>query len=62
MGGFGWQEMIVVLIVAALVFGFGARKLPDIGRGLGEGIRNFKKAFRGEDEDGKADRPRAGEK
>jgi len=40
MFGLGVVEM--VLIVAMLVLVFGARKIPLIARGLGEGIRNFK--------------------
>jgi len=38
--GLGITELI--LIVALLVLAFGARKIPLIARGLGEGIRNFK--------------------
>jgi sec-independent protein translocase protein TatA len=34
---------IIVLIVLALVF-FGAKRLPELGKGLGQGIREFKKA------------------
>lgn len=40
MFGLGIGEL--VLIVAMLVLIFGARKIPQIARGLGEGIRNFK--------------------
>jgi sec-independent protein translocase protein TatA len=58
----GMQEIIIILVVAAVVFGFGAKKLPDIGRGLGEGIRNFKKAFRGDDEEQKPGQTRTGDK
>ncbi len=52
MGSLGFPELLVILFVALIVFGFGARKLPDIGKGLGEGIKNFKKALRGEEEKG----------
>jgi len=45
-----WQLLLIFLIVFLL---FGASKLPGIGRGLGEGIRNFKKALSGEEEKGK---------
>ena len=37
-----WEILLIFLIVAFL---FGGKKLPDLGRGLGEGIRNFKKAI-----------------
>jgi len=36
--------MIVVLLIVILIFGAG--RLPDIGRGIGKGIRNFKDAVR----------------
>ena len=38
----GFQEMIVVLIIALLVFG--PKKLPELGKSLGKGLREFKKA------------------
>jgi sec-independent protein translocase protein TatA len=38
------MHLIVVLIIALLIFGPG--KLADIGKGLGDGIRNFKKGMR----------------
>ena len=44
MGRIGTGEL--VLILGILVLLFGASKLPAIGRGLGEGIKNFKDAFR----------------
>ena len=53
--GLGWQE--ILLIALAIVLLFGARKLPEIGRGLGEGIRTFKKAIKGEGEDEDAKKP-----
>ncbi len=43
----------IVLIAVALVILFGARKIPDFARGLGQGIREFKKASR-DTTDGKA--------
>ncbi len=41
-----WQ-LILLLFVIFLVFG--TSKLPELGRGLGEGIRNFKEALSGEE-------------
>lgn len=41
-GSLGAPELIVILVVALLVFG--PKKLPDLGRSLGEAIRGFKKA------------------
>jgi sec-independent protein translocase protein TatA len=44
-----------ILIALAIVIFFGASKLPKLGKGLGEGIRNFKKGLKaGEEEDGLA--------
>jgi len=47
----GPMEMIVILVVAVLVFG--GKKIPELGKGLGEGIRNFKSALNGTDEEPK---------
>jgi sec-independent protein translocase protein TatA len=49
MGSIGLPEMVVILLIVILIFGAG--RLPDIGRGIGKGIRNFKEAVR----DGKDD-------
>ncbi len=48
MFGIGVPELIIILIIVLIIFGAG--KLPEIGTGLGKGIRNFKKATKGEDE------------
>ncbi len=51
--GIGMTEWII--IGAAILLFFGATKLPKLGKGLGEGIRNFKKGIKGElDENGNA--------
>ncbi|MDP2682519.1 MAG: twin-arginine translocase TatA/TatE family subunit [Deltaproteobacteria bacterium] len=42
MFGIGTTELIVILVIVLIIFGVG--KLPSIGSGLGEAIRNFKKA------------------
>ncbi len=47
-GGIGMTEMLVVLVIVLVIFGAG--KLPEIGKGLGKGIRNFRKATSGMDE------------
>ena len=41
-GSFGGTEVILILVV--LVFLFGAKKIPELARGLGKGIREFKDA------------------
>jgi sec-independent protein translocase protein TatA len=44
MGSLGFPELIVILVIIIMIFG--ANRLPDIGRGIGKGIRNFKEATR----------------
>jgi sec-independent protein translocase protein TatA len=46
-----WQILVVVVLVLLL---FGAGRLADIGKGLGEGIRNFKKGLGGDDDEAAA--------
>lgn len=48
MRSIGLPELIVILLVALVLFG--GKKIGDIGKGLGDGIRNFKNAIKGEDE------------
>lgn len=48
MFGLGFPEIILVLVIVILIFG--TSRIPELGRGLGEGIRNFKKSIKGEDE------------
>ncbi|MBN1823430.1 MAG: twin-arginine translocase TatA/TatE family subunit [Endomicrobiales bacterium] len=49
MFGLGFQEILLLLLLALLLFG--ARRLPEVGRSLGKSISEFKKAFQGEDKD-----------
>ncbi|MEW6665121.1 MAG: twin-arginine translocase TatA/TatE family subunit [Thermodesulfobacteriota bacterium] len=42
MFGIGMPELLVVLVIILIIFGAG--KLPEIGSGIGRGIKNFKKA------------------
>jgi len=43
-GRLGLPEMLVILVIVILIFG--ASRLPEIGRGIGRGIKNFKEATR----------------
>lgn len=43
MFGLGFQELIIILLIVLVLFG--ATKLPEIGRGMGQAIRNFKKGM-----------------
>ena len=48
MFGIGIQELVIILGIAVLLFG--ARRLPEIGSGMGKAIKNFKSALSGQDE------------
>ncbi len=47
LGVFGPMQMVLVLVVVLLLFG--GRKIPELMRGLGQGIKEFKDASKGED-------------
>ncbi|MBP5455415.1 MAG: twin-arginine translocase TatA/TatE family subunit [Paludibacteraceae bacterium] len=44
-GGLGMQEILLILLVV-LIF-FGGKKIPEMMRGLGQGVRNFKEGMEG---------------
>ena len=44
----GMPELLVILGVAVLLFG--GKKIPELAKGMGQGIRNFKDALKGDDE------------
>jgi sec-independent protein translocase protein TatA len=48
-GGLGIWELVIILVIILVIFGVG--KLPEIGSGLGKGIRNFKKGIKGDEEE-----------
>ena len=41
LGGLGWQELMVVLVIVMIIFGAG--KLPEVAKSLGQGVKEFKK-------------------
>ena len=47
----GYQEVLLILVVLVLIFG--ASRIPELGKGLGEGIKNFKKGMKQGEEDEK---------
>jgi sec-independent protein translocase protein TatA len=47
-GGLGFQEIAIIAILGILLFG--GKKIGDLGKGLGEGIRNFKSALKGDEQ------------
>ena len=49
MFGIGLPELTIILVIGLVVFG--ARKLPEIGAGMGKSIRNFKKEISGSEDD-----------
>ncbi|HET7747067.1 MAG TPA: twin-arginine translocase TatA/TatE family subunit [Vicinamibacteria bacterium] len=51
MFGLGFQELVLILLIVILIFG--SSKIPELGRGLGEGIKNFRKSMRGDEEERK---------
>jgi len=48
MFGLGTQEIIIILVI--VLFIFGAKRLPEIGKSLGKSIREFKNSVTGEEE------------
>ena len=53
MGNIGPMEILLIALVALLLFGAG--RIADIGKGLGQGIKNFKQGLKDEEEPQKAD-------
>jgi sec-independent protein translocase protein TatA len=48
----GVPELIMIALL--ILFMFGGKKLPEMGKGIGEGIKNFKKSIKGDEADTKS--------
>ncbi len=48
MGNFGFTEIVLILLVVVLLFG--GRKIPELMKGLGQGMKEFKKASKVDDQ------------
>jgi len=46
-GSLGVPELLIILLIVIIIFG--ASKLPQLGKGLGQGMRNFKDSIKGDD-------------
>jgi sec-independent protein translocase protein TatA len=46
-GSLGLPEILLILLIVVIIFG--ARRLPELGKSLGEGIKNFKKSVSGKE-------------
>ncbi len=54
MFGLGYQELMIILVIVLLLFG--ANKIPELMRGLGKGVSEFKRGQREEEEPVKAEK------
>ncbi len=46
--GLGWPEILIIALIVIVLFG--ARRIPEVAKGLGEGIRNFKAGMRSDEQ------------
>lgn len=48
MGNLGFGEILIIVFILVLLFG--GKKIPELAKGLGEGVKSFKRGLRGDDE------------
>ena len=53
LGSLGWEELLIILVIVALVFG--ASRVSDLGRSLGRGIKEFRTEIKSDDDAKKGD-------
>ena len=46
-GSLGVPELLIILLIVIIIFG--ANKLPQLGKGIGQGLKNFKESVKGEE-------------
>jgi len=56
MGMPGGQELLIILVIVVLLFG--AKKIPELAKGLGKGIKNFKEEMNDESKEVASDAPK----
>lgn len=49
MAGLGWQELVIVLVIVLIIFGAG--RLPEVAKSLGQGVKEFRKEAGAEDDE-----------
>jgi sec-independent protein translocase protein TatA len=60
MGGFGWPEILIILVIVVLIFGVG--KIADVGPALGNAIRGFRDAVQDDEKEETAEQEEPEEK
>lgn len=59
-GPVGPTELILIILILVIIFG--ARKLPELGKSLGEGIKNFRKSISSKEKEPQTDKPKPPDK